>query len=277
MYLTKEVDLTMICDCCGGKGKVIDRLTGKWVNCPKCYSAIKEAQNSVVGVDIETEAKTSDVMDRLHIPKIYREIKYSEDIMRSHGQDYILNDVTALIDICNRIRDDLLCGELPINSYYIHCPAVLDIDLWVYTLQRIAISKNISTVPYISVNELAKYITDNGYTDKYEDYINAQLCILDLSARITQIGSITLADLITVRAKKGLPTIVTGYWSTEWIWRDTNNDVRFIISTDECRLNKLLGNTVRHKSNSRRVNGVVSTKGYTPSSEVIDSASQLLK
>lgn len=262
----------MLCNCCGGRGKIIDRLTGQWINCPKCLSAVNEAKNKT----IEEQIVEPNAYDTLKIPEVYRSIKYSDDVIRSQGGAFRGSDIDELVTICNKIRDDLLYGELPMYSYYIHSPALVDINLWVYTLQRIALKKKISTVPYITINELTTFIDDAGYKPEYIDYINAHLCILDVSARLTQISASTLADLLNVRAKKGLSTIVTGYWGAETLATGTSG-MRYLISLDDYRLNILHGNTVHYKANRQGVKGVVQGKVELPSANTIDTVSQLLK
>ena len=259
----------MICDCCGGRGQVIDRITGRWVNCPKCQSLINEVKNTTN--NIAESSITPNMLDILKIPKVYKDIKYSAELILSHDRFFRVTDLHELANICDKIRDTLNYGDLPTYSYYIHCPPVIDINVWVYTLQRIAITKNISTVPYITINELTMYIDDMGYKPEYIDYINAKLCILDVSARLTQISASTLADLLNVRAKKGLPTIVTGYWGADTLINGTSA-MRYLITDDEYHLNVLHGNSVHYKSGRQKYNNVVQTKSNDVKSDDIASA-----
>ena len=260
----------MICDCCGGKGQVIDRITGRWVNCPKCQSLINEVKNTINNI-VESSI-TPNMLDILKIPKVYRDIKYSKDLFISRSKQFRVSDIENLVDICDKIRDTLLYGDLPTYSYYIHCPPVIDINIWVYTLQKIALSKNLTTVPYITINELTMYIDDMGYKPEYVDYINAKLCILDVSARLTQISASTLADLLNVRAKKGLPTIVTGYWGADTLMNGASA-MRYLITDDEYHLNVLHGNSVHYKSGRQKYNDVVQAKSVEIKPDDIASAS----
>lgn len=261
----------MICECCGGRGMIIDRINGRWINCPKCQSILNEVKNSS---NIEEQLVTVDILDTLRIPDVYKRVKYSETLISSHDSEYVSGDLTYLKNTLSKIMSDLTYGELPKLSYYIHCPPVIDINVWVYTLQRLAISKNISTVPYITINELATYIDDSGYKPEYVNYINAHLCVLDISARLTTVAANTLADLLNVRAKKGLPTICTGYWGTDSI-KNGSSTVRYLITTDEYRLNILFGNTVHFKS-GRFKTDITKVSQPKVSDDVLEEASNLI-
>lgn len=260
----------MVCECCGGGKRVIDRLSGTWVNCPKCFSAVVEAVSTTVGDDL---VETPDILDTLGIPLIYRGIKYSDEMIYRQGDSYVGTDLSELANICNEVRDSLLYGSLPLCSMYIHSPSFIDINVWVYTVQRIALKKGFSVVPYITVNELSKEVTDYGISDKYMSYMTAQLCILDISSRTSVVAGDTLADLVNCRAKRGLATICTGYWAADVICKGQSN-LRYLITQDERRLNVLRGNSVHFK----RTNGV--KKYNTPpiqiDTEKVNDAVQLM-
>lgn len=235
----------MMCFVCGDDGRVIDNVTGKWVPCPKCRGIVEKAREMNIA---ELKGVEPDIYADLKIPKIYRDIKYDkETAIFAYASRFIQTDLQVLAERCDKIRDDLLdYGQLPMNSIYIHAPHLIDINSWVYTLQRIAFEKHISTMPYITVNELSKEITDNGFTQLYEEYTNTSLCILSISPKTTQTAAYALTDLLWCRAQKGLPTICTGIWAAEDVIRSDSN-VRYCLTQDVLSLNLLYGNNVHYK------------------------------
>ena len=129
-----------------------------------------------------------------------------------------------------------------------HTPNEVDIALWVYSIQRLAVSKGITTVPYISVKELAYIASKEEQKEEFFSYVNAQLCILDLGAVNNWEASGTLADILRLRANKGLATIVTGYWSYEVIEANDKYGTKYLMSKEKVSLGVLNCLSLRRKN-----------------------------
>lgn len=236
----------MVCECCGDKGKIIDFVSGKWIACPKCKGAVGLAKAIKVEdiADINLSEYTYDV---LKIPECYRRVVYTEASFNNQIHGYYEGDINNLINCINKIRGNLLVGLLPDYSIYIHTPNEVDIALWVYSVQRLAVSKGITTMPYISVKELAYISNKEEQKETFFNYVNAQLCILDLGAVNTWDTAGTLADILRLRANKGLATIVTGYWSYEVIEANDKYGVKYLMSKEKMSLGILNCLSLRRK------------------------------
>lgn len=228
----------MICECCGNRGKIIDSITGQWIACPKCGSAINAAK--AVGKTDGGSIADIDFSDykfkELNIPEHYKRIKYTESSLNGQAVSYYEGDFNNLVGYLNKVMGNLLAGILPDCSKYIHSPNEVDIALWVYSMQRIAVDRGISTMPYISVKELNYLSNKEENRELFFNYVNTQLCFLDLGAVSNWEVASALADILGLRSKKGLPTLVTGYWSYETLEKNDKTGLRYLISKDKMSL-----------------------------------------
>lgn len=225
----------MICECCGNRGKIIDSVSGAWIACPKCKGAVSAAK-SVKVEDIADINLSSYAYDILNIPECYRRVVYTNDSLNNQINGYYEGEINNLIDCLNRIRSNLLVGLLPDHSIYFHTPNEIDIALWIYSMQRIIVSKGLTTMPYISVKELAYIASKEEKRETFFNYVNAHLCFLDLGAVSNWETSGTLADILRLRANKGLATIVTGYWSYEVIEQNDKYGIKYLMSKERIAL-----------------------------------------
>lgn len=231
-----------VCECCGSRGKIINSITGEWMPCPKCKGVVAEATGAK-GLTLESFAD-SDVSkssyQALKIPKIYENLTYSGSLLRSQAGAYFEGDVREYISVLDRVRDGIISHVLPEYSMYLHAPNEIDIALWVYTVLRLAVDNGFTAVPYLSLHELY-YLTEvQDNRGLYIEYLNAQVCILDLAA-VLKIDTVALlADIVSTRAKKGLPTIVTGYWKTEVLLRQYRLFNLYYLLSDSLMQNGIL-------------------------------------
>ena len=220
----------MLCDCCGDRGQIIDRFSGRWISCPKCKNAVALALAKPLQDQLD-HSIIDIAMDELKIPELYRKINYEHHILEAQMKNFVAGDVRIMLNRLDIIRDDLKIGILPAQSFYLHAPNEVDMALWVYTIQKLAVSKGFNVAPYISVKELS-YLANKDYDDSYIKYLNADLCILDLAAISSWTISNTIADILAIRAKKGLATIVLGYWPYELIMKNDKSGF-YCILTEE--------------------------------------------
>lgn len=225
----------MICECCGDRGKIIDRLSGQWIACPKCKGALSAARatGDKNEVSIENLDFEDDKFNVLQIPEYYKRFRYTESTLVSQAQQSFYDgDIKILKSYLNNFIDNIKVGIIVYESKYIHAPNEVDIAIWIYSVQRLAVEKGISTMPYISVKELSYLSNRDENRDLFFAYVNTQLCFLDLGAVSNWEVAGTLADILGLRAKKGLPTIVTGYWSYESIEKNDKSGLRYLISKE---------------------------------------------
>lgn len=228
----------MKCEICGGTKRVINPANGHWVSCPKCCSAVEEAK---IAANEKIETNQSSLLDDLKIPSIYQKMKYDSSILfyNKSASAYSADSIKSSVTVCDAIYHKVYSNELFMQSVYIHFPPALDGNLWVYSLQKVALERGISTLPYITLNELNRVIYAVDDNDLYDQYRRTKLCILDASARTLPDAWVTLADLLAVRARNDLPTIVTGYWSSVTLSSRDNGGAKYLFDDTAERLNIL--------------------------------------
>lgn len=228
----------MRCEVCGGTKRILNPHNGRWVSCPLCCSAVEEAK---VVIDESIDTPQSSVLDDLNIPTIYQKMKYDSSILfyNKSASSYSADSVKNSVTICDTIYHRIYSNELFMQSVYIHFPPAIDGNLWVYSLQKIAVERGISTLPYITLNELNRKLCTVDGMDIFDAYRHTKLCILDASARTLPDAWVTLADLLAVRARNDLPTIVTGYWSSITLSNRENGGAKFLFDDSAERFNIL--------------------------------------
>lgn len=245
----------MLCDCCGDRGQIIDRVSGKWISCPKCKNAVELAKALPLQEQLEHSLDTIK-LDGLGIPKLYRNINYERNILELQMKNFVAGDVKIMLNRLDIIRDDLRIGILPSQSFYLHAPNEVDMALWVYTIQKIAVSKGLKTMPFISVKELS-YLANKDYDEVYIEYLNTDLCILDLAAINSWTISNTIADVLAIRAKKGLATIVLGYWPYELIMKNDKTGFYCILTEEIVSYSMLYSISLRRQGKKNNVDNRV--------------------
>lgn len=187
--------------------------------------------------------------DTLKIPVAYRSLGViGRDILKIDGIGRFTSaSVDALGSYFEKLNSDVYNGGVTGMSVYLHTTNLVDVCQYVYGVQKLALEKGLTVTPYISLNTLngvqrvgdfsltqLRDVEDRkgnlkgvlpelltaveGYrliseTDlTYYDYCTASLCILDATANTSERGWAALADILRERAKRGLSTIVTGYW-----------------------------------------------------------------
>lgn len=255
---------------------VLDRLKGVWIECTKCRGAINSAKSLTAEVIAEqADSEFTAEYDKLKIPQNYRKVYYSAYVLEVQASSYFAEDVKRTLEILDKIKFAIENGFLPAYSVYIHAPNEVDIAIWVYAILKTAVKKRMTAVPYLSVKELG-YIS-NKDKDLFFEYANAQVCILDLSAKFDWETASTLADILGIRSKKGLPTIVTGYWSYKVITKKDSHGLTFLLTEDKERLGLLKCYNLNHKGRYNQPETVTSAAlpEKTFSDEEVDSFKEL--
>lgn len=225
------------CDCCGGRGKILVDKRG-WIPCPVCGSVVVESDDK--GEPIVAESTNDTVRkqyESLLVPKIYQTMKYSSDFVfwgnNKNSRLYQADSLRNLASVCDRIYSSIYNGEIMLQSVYLFIPPVFDANIFVFDTQKLAISRGFSVSRYITLNELLRVINK---PEEYESFYSSQICFLDASARTTESGWVALADILTIRARRGLCTYVTGYWASTNL---EHTGANYLIDEDSNRLSLL--------------------------------------
>lgn len=224
------------CDCCGGRGKILVDKRG-WIPCPVCGSVVVEKdENDEPIVAESTNPSVKEQYDKLEVPKVYQTMKYSSEFVfwgnSKSSRLYQVETLKNLASVCDRIYSSIYNGEVMLQSVYLFIPSVFDSNIFVFDTQKLAISRGFTVSRYVTLNELLDIIGK----PEYKDFYTSQVCFLDASARTTESAWVALADILAIRARKGLCTYVTGYWASTSLER---TGASYIIDEDSNRLNLL--------------------------------------
>lgn len=219
---------------------------GDFVDCPSCRNVVAVAKaQAEQGVDFYAQ---------LRIPKAYQDATaVGQEIFNTGGMlPFTQSSIHEVASFLESINKAVYNGGVLNLSAYIYTTNVVDVKRFVYGVQKLALEKSLSVVPYISLNTLYALqrvgdfsltsLKDLSYRDAqtglkdvppdlihaldgyrlvqesdmtYYDYITADLCIVEATANTTEKGWTGLADLLGERAKQGLPTYVIGYWTSK--------------------------------------------------------------
>lgn len=239
-------------------GKIYLESIKGFVDCPDCRNIVKVLE--------QPQEDGKSIYDKLRIPEAYKGVGVvGESLFNVEGiSRYSVASVTNVANLLETINRDLYIGKVPCISCYIHVPNFVDIKQFIYGAQKMAIEKGLGVTPLVSANtiygigrvgdysvkdlrefNLAK--SDNAFAPDvfnvldgyrfiqhtnltYFDFVHADLCFIDATANTTNNGWTGVADLLSERAKEGLPTFVFGYWSTSLSYSyKGGNALRYII------------------------------------------------
>lgn len=251
-------------------GRVFIEATSTWVDCPECRNIVKALEK-------ERTNDGKSFYDILGVPEAYRNLGVvKRDVLTMVKHDMYteasLEEVSRLLDnIVHSIHD---FQKLPNISAYIFGGNLADMKMYVYSVQRLALENGLSVVPYISANSLFgvqsvldckerharlvkaletgekinfenmsdisiiegfKFCRDTKLT--YYDYISADLCFIEATSNTTDKGWIAIADILSERAKRNLPTYVIGYWGSTTL--SANGDVNLAYLNSESAFSRL--------------------------------------
>lgn len=230
---------------CNDKHEVFMSALNAMVPCPHC-------KDVTTLIKKQEEDENFNPYEKLYIPKQYKDAVavdidlFPTEALGAFSPDSI-NEVSQLLF---KINQSLYKSRIFDLSTYIYVPNIVDIKLFVYGAQRLAVENGLSVTPFISANTLCgiqrvgefsltsirdvkdmngdlkdvhpdllnavdgyRVIQDTDLT--YYDFINADLCFIDATANTTEKGWTGVADLLNERTKKGRPTYVIGYWGTK--------------------------------------------------------------
>lgn len=227
------------------QGKVYMEAFENFVDCPHCRNIVEVVKSQA--------NKGVDIYETLRIPKAYQDASViGHELFTQGNLPFSPQSVAEVGGIMEAINNSIYNEEILNLSCYIHTSNLVDHRLFVYGAQKLALEKTLSVVPYISCNTLYALqrvgdfslttLKDLSYKDAttglkdvppdlihaldgyrlvqetnltYYDYITANVCFLEATANTTEKGWTGLADILGERAKRGLPTYVTGYWNTK--------------------------------------------------------------
>lgn len=249
------------------EGKVFLESRG-FVPCPHCSSIIKVA---------ETLANTTgeDLHSMMRIPPQYRDATLVDEGLFRQGLvgNFLPESVHEMKTLFMGINKALYHGSVYRMSVYFHLPNFFDTRLFVYGAMRFAFEKGLGVAPFISCSTLyglqkigdypfstLKEASSTGNIREYSpelvaavdgyrfvaeskltyfDFVNADLCFIEATANTTDKGWTALADLLSERAKNGLPTYVMGYWSLRASRGIGGRGLRYLIAPEGMGIHRL--------------------------------------
>lgn len=252
-------------------GRVFMESLSTFVDCPDCRSIEKV---------LETPDKSGVSMyDKLMIPEDYKNspVVGKELFVTSSLGSFSRESINDVANFLERINADIYNGKVTKLSCYIHTTNLVDIKKFVYGAQKLAIEKNMGVTPFISANTLYGLIKVVGYSKEqfemleklleekkkvdpediaalegykfvvfsgltYFDFVHADLCFIEATASTTEFGWSAIADLLSERAKNGLPTYVIGYWRSVSSGKSYASGLRYLLAPnrDNARLDLLV-------------------------------------
>lgn len=200
-------------------GRIFVPALRTWQPCPHCHGAIAEVKAGTI-----EKQSSDDKLRALKVPEEYLNKKFNPSnyiidpaACRIYTEESIEETMQQLI----AIEDDLKSNKKLGHSYYIYTSVMSDYMSFVHSCMRAVLSYNNTTKPFISLYDLSELRKNNPvlmqqYDSSYIDYTTCDICFLFASAGLTEKEDvISLADILTERGRRGLPTIVMGYWSKE--------------------------------------------------------------
>jgi hypothetical protein len=243
-----------------------------FMDCPECSNVEKvlEKVDEEVGISL---------YDKLSIPENYRGVQLVKREVLQFDNDnlYAPNSIQQVGKLLDRIVETIYNHRKLLNmSVFIYGGTMSDMKSYVYSTQKVALEKGLTTVPFISLNTLygiqrlldctANHskilerfekgaLLESDYADlpvveglkfsrytglTYFDFINADLCFVEISSNSSKGGGAALADLLSERAKHGLPTYVISYWPSGHVKHPSFGGIQFLfMDTGYSRLDKL--------------------------------------
>lgn len=248
-------------------GKVFLASRG-YVPCPHCMGIEKKVQ-------MLDDSNNVNIYKLLKIPRQYKDIiNVPDDVLKGlHDKVYVSSSIAEVKSLLNTMVQAVRRSSVASISTYVHVSNYVDIRPFIYGLQREAVENGVGTVPYISLNTLAALLyasnaaadgdiemdaklnterlalgniayTTNAFRRlavdfpcDYYDYCKAPMVILEATAETLSRGWSALADLLSERAREGLPTYVFGYNASNS--PNVVKDLKWLISDNMNRLDML--------------------------------------
>lgn len=258
------------------------------VDCPDCKN-IKKAMETPKNADGVS------MFDILSIPENYRNLGVVKREVLSTSNTSMFSDTS--IELLGKFLDNTVesiynYGKVPNKSVYLYVGNGIDIKLYIYSLQQLALENGLGVVPYISANslygvqkvldckdrhvELVKTLERREKVDferiedipvveglkfcrytklTYFDYINADVCFIEATSNTTDSGWIAIADLLSERARRNLPTYVVGYWASKTLISSAYKPFKY-LTTDNglSRLDRLSLYELKNKKGESKTN-----------------------
>ena len=219
-------------------GRIFVAPLKSWQPCPYCNGAVAEVKRSeevkqsidkkLLDLKVPSEYldKTFDVKNFIIDPEAYK--IFSEQ------------SISEVIEKLVEIEEKIKSGEKLKHSYYIYTSVMSDYLSFVHSCMRAAILRNFSVKPFISLVDLAELRRGNAslikeYDSLYTDYTSCDICFLFAPAGASKnYDIVSLADVLSERERRGLPTIVIGYWA-----KDANSlvksGIKFLLASPDVK------------------------------------------
>lgn len=249
------------------EGRVFLETQG-YVPCPHCSDLVKVAETVL-------ETTGEDLFSQLRIPPQYRDATLVDEALfrPSLVSNFTPESVYEMKTLFSNINRSLYHGNVYRLSVYFHNPNVIDTRLFVYGAMRFAFEKGLGVCPFVSCHTLYgiqklgdypygtlreasentnikeyspeliaavdgfRFVADTKLT--YYDFVNADLCFIEATANTTDKGWTALADLLSERAKNGLPTYVMGYWSVRYSRGVGGRGLKYLLAPEGLGVHRL--------------------------------------
>lgn len=205
-------------------GKVFNRLSHKLVPCPHCT----ELRARQARGEAECEGGLT-INEYLRIPERYTGVSFNMDLVipnKFQQSRLIPESIEEVGSVLTGLINDATLGELPKRTFLFNLGECADVSAFVYPFMTKAYKAGLKVAPLVYSLELQKLrnklersfdaeefrpsILDR-YGDNYDDYIEADICVvvLDTGASVKDLNAVR--GVIDNRAEKGKATIVFTY------------------------------------------------------------------
>lgn len=255
-------------------GKVFLESLKGFVDCPNCRNIINVVKGEIDGENKYARLQIPDNYRDTVTTTLNTNMFLADGLLSRYSNQ----SVAEVRHFFEQLAENIFTGNVSRVSGYFFLSNYIDVNNIVYTLQKAALRNGLGVTPFISLNTLYavrrtldtdvssliqkhgsikeilkntknlnqqvlaaldgyKFISDTQLL--YSDFVNAELCFLDATAATTENGWVALADILSERAKKSLPTYVIGYWPTKTI--TYNKGIKYLISDNVTnRLDRLI-------------------------------------
>lgn len=205
-------------------GKVMNRVTRKMETCPHCAELrAKQARGEEVCED------GTYIYDYLKVPERYTGLAFSMDLVipPKFQQTRLIPESIDEVDIVLKsLINDVTLGEVPNRTYLFNLGECADISAFAFPFLIKAYKAGLKVAPLVTSLDLQRLRVklersfDLDYTpitvlehygDNYDDYLDADVCIVVLDAGATMRDLNAVRGLIDNRADKGRATLVFTY------------------------------------------------------------------
>lgn len=203
-------------------GFLFNPYTGVTIPCEYCANKRSE----LVKTEGETESGT--IYEQLHITNMLTADAFDMErlIPTNVRQGMVTESITALETQLNEIMSKMSIGEFPSYSILFNFGFKVNTEIFTTPFMIKAFRAGINVAPMVTALELVRLrfqyedmedlsYNKDGWGNSYDDYIKADICVVNMDAGTTYRGVLAVKGLMQLRALKGKPTyIVTSIWGS---------------------------------------------------------------